>query len=178
MKKRYAKEHGSILKADSKTIFLFLLEWGGKEFFMKKNIVALGTTALMTLAMAVPAFAADNAKLYAYDADTDSYISSAHADMCLDSVTDTGRGTYSLVFEVIEYSGVTGYISKFAGQDVVYVSENMEEGTLSEPIYINATKDLDMDGDGEMDAIDVSFTVNIGEFMTHPYDEAALVVEE
>ena len=38
--------------------------------------------------------------------------------------------------------------------------------------------DLDMDGDGEMDAIDVSFTVNIGEFMTHPYDEAALVVEE
>ena len=176
MKKRDAKEHGSILKADSKTIFLFPLEWGGKEFFMKKNIVALGTTALMTLAMAVPAFAADNAKLYAYDADTDSYISSAHADMCLDSVTDTGRGTYSLVFEVIEYSGVTGYISKFAGQDVSYAS--YEEGSLSAPVFINATKNLDMDGDGEKDAIDVSFTVNIGEFMTHPYDEAALVVEE
>lgn len=88
---------------------------------MKKNIVALGTTALMTLAMAVPAFAADNAKLYAYNADTDSYISSAHADMCLDSVTDTGEDTYSLVFRVIEYSGVTGYISEFAGRCFICV---------------------------------------------------------
>lgn len=60
--------------------------------------------------------------------------------------------------------------------DVSYAS--YEEGSLSAPVSINATKDLDMDGDGEMDAIDVSFTVNIGEFMTHPYDEAALVVEE
>ena len=61
VKKRDAKEHGSILKADSKTIFLFHLEWGGKEFFMKtlKRFAAVAMAGAMMVGSAMTSMAAE-----------------------------------------------------------------------------------------------------------------------
>lgn len=143
---------------------------------IKKAAVGAATVVLVG-ANAMPVFAADNATLYAYNSSTGAYVSSAHANNCLKTVTNNGDGTYNLVFEVIEYSGVTGYITEFQGEEVEYDTYTL--GSESAAITINGTKDTDINGDGAYDAIGASFTVAMGSSgRTHTYDKAALVVNE
>ena len=162
MKKRYAKEHGSILKADSKTFFLFPLEWGGKEFFMKKNIVALGTTALMTLAMAVPAFAANLTGPFFYmsSVQSDSTAAPAHAQNCVEKVTDeTIDGIEYVVVHTQEItSPVPGEISGISYEGMDF--EPCDDGFM-------IMKDLVKDNMTDDGLIPVSVTITMS---GHPVD--------
>lgn len=142
------------------------------------KIKKLVTTLFMVFALAamsvIPAFAASNVSMYAYNEDEDAYVSSAHADDCVASCTDNGDGSYNLVFKVISNSGATGYLSEFNGKAVSYNSTAV--GSLSKGITFYPTNDVDINGEiGSQ----VSFTVTVkmgSMAINHPYANGAIVI--
>ena len=187
VKTRYAKEHGSILKADSKTIFLFPLEWGGKEFFMKtlKRFAAVAMAGAMMVGGAMTSMAAEgdvkDLTFYVMDEETAEYEAVPHAQMCLDSCVEGTDGTYYITFKetTVTMNGmtVTGAISEFEGEEL-----NYKDGLASVAFEYDPQIDVVTDEDGNVlvTGDDVSFivTMYMGDMeMTHPYEDAVVVIE-
>ena len=174
VKKRYAKEHGSILKADSKTIFLFPLEWGGKEFFMKtlKRFAAVAMAGAMMVGSAMTAMAAvsyDGPYFYTYwnadhDASTpDEFAQSPMGDDCVKSFVvedgivtmEVGEMSYTIPNVGITVSGSIA-TATVNGENVV--EDTDEDGNAALIVYSQEENAVDMEG-GSYVEMELTFDV-------------------
>lgn len=148
---------------------------------MTRNIAALFMVAAMMAMMAMTAFAGTN-KVKMFGLVGTDYVYSGHSGAMVDSVTDNGDGSYTVVFKEMDMHGVIGHISEISTEDGIY--EGDLDGTTmtftfkpSEEEFTGRYRQpdgtiVDKDEIGTM----ITYTVELSSGM-HPTSEGAIVIE-
>ncbi|WP_178280373.1 hypothetical protein [Clostridium sp. M62/1] len=150
-----------------------------------KRFAAVAMAGAMMVGGAMTSMAAEGdvkeLTFYVMDEETGEYEAVPHAQMCLDSCVEGADGTYYITFKetTVTMNGmtVTGAISEFEGVDLIY-----EDGLSTVEFDYDPQIDVVTDEDGNVlvTGDDVSFivTMYMGDMeMTHPYEDAVVVIE-